>query len=137
MTVCLLLAFEGCLGAPCPGDLLTQRVYRLEADSDEQSGVEVTAVGVDGSLLVSGRLKAKHHPDGPVSASGGVALVLPDGTVLDSQPLAYSAGRHGRGSHPAARFTARFPSLPPVGTIIRVQHSTAPYDPASGGPRIR
>lgn len=116
---------------------MTQRVYRLEANSDEKSGVEVTAVGVDGSLLVSGRLKARHHPDGPVAATGEATLVSPDRTVLASQPLAFTPSRHGRGSHPPATFTARFPFLPPVGTTIRVQHSTTPHDPNDGEKHIR
>lgn len=137
MTLSLLLAFGGCLGGPCPGDLLTQSVYRLEADGDEQSGVEVKAVGVDGSLLVSGRLKASHHRNSPVSATGTATLVSPDGTVLASQPLTFTPNRHGRRSHPAATFTAHFSMLPPVGTVIRVQHTTTPHDPASGLPRIR
>lgn len=126
MTVSLFLASGGCLGEPCPGDLLTQGVYRLEADSDEQSGVEVAAIGVEGSLLVSGRLKARHHRGGPVSATGKASLVSPDGTVLGWQPLSYTPSRHGRRSHPPATFTARFPFLPPVGTTIRVQHTTPP-----------
>lgn len=137
MTVFLLLASGGCLGEPCPGDLFTQGVYRLEADSDEQSGVEVAAVGVDGTLLVSGRLKAEHHPNGPVTAAGKATLVSPDGTVLTSQPLDYSPNDHHRRSHPAATFTARFPFLPPVGSTIRVQHTTAPHNPASREELIR
>lgn len=135
----LLLASGGCLSEPCPGDLFTQGVYRLEADSDEQSGVEVDAVGVDGTLLISGRLKAEHHPDGPVIAIGTAILISPTGTFLASQPLDYSPSDHHRRSHPAATFTASFPFLPPVGSTIRVTHDTAPHPQprASGEELIR
>jgi hypothetical protein len=81
LTVGFIVVLCGCWKQPCPGDLIAQGVYRLDANSDEVSGVEATVVGRGEDLVLSGRLTARHHPSGPVSAAGEVTLVAPDGRV--------------------------------------------------------
>lgn len=136
----------GCWAIPSPCDLVAQGIYRLEANDDAVTGVKVTATEARDGLVVTGRLKDKHHHGLPHPAVGSVALVAPDGTVLDSQPLTYSSqpvsaspppSRFHRRSRPQTTFTARFPSLPPVGSTIRVTHQIAPHDPASREEGIR
>jgi hypothetical protein len=134
----LCLFLTGCgLAASPPCDLVAQGVYRFEADSVDGCGIEAEVTGKDGKLHLAGRMTAKHHPAGPVTADGDVELIAPDGTVLSRQPLTFVPIRHNRYIHPPARFHATFPMLPPVGTTVRVRHRITPHDPQSGLPRIR
>ncbi len=137
LLLCSLLA--GCtLTAPPSCDLVAQGVYRLHADDVNGCGIEAEVVGRDGHLQVSGRMTARHHTGGSVTAQGEVELVAPDGRVLSRQPLQFEPFHHDRhGSHQAASFSATFPELPPVGSTVRIRHHLAPYDPATGLPRIR
>ncbi|MBN9523420.1 hypothetical protein J0H58_33725 [bacterium] len=133
------MSLAGCgIGTPPPPDLVAQGVYRLQADTADGCRIEAEVTGRDGQLWVTGRMTARHHPDGPVTATGEAQVVAPDGRLLSRQPLEFEPLRHGRhGSHPAARFSVTFPELPPVGSTVRIRHRLAPYDPAAGLPRIR
>lgn len=126
------------LAAPPPGDLIAQGVYRLEADAVDGCGIDkVAAVPENGTLKLTGRMTASHHPDWPVSVTGEAEAVSPDGRILARAPLAFVPAAHGRHAHPAASFTALLHELPPAGSTIRITHRIAPYDPRSGLPRIR
>lgn len=101
-------------------------------------GIEAAVTGKDGQLHLSGRMTAKHHPKGPVTAEGDVELISPDGTVITRQPLTFVPVQHSRhGGHPPAYFKATFPKLPPVGTTVHIRHRLAPYDPKAGLRRIK
>lgn len=137
LTTCFVFLLGGCWRQPCPGDLIVQGVYSLDANTDEVTGVEATVIGQGQELVVSGRLTARHHPNGPVSAAGQVTLVAPDGQVLFQQPLEFRPSPHARHIHPPASFALSFPALPPVGTTVRIRFEKTPHDPATNVPPIR
>lgn len=139
LALSLSLSLAACgVGTPPPPDLVAQGVYRLQADEVNGCGIEAEVVGRDGHLQVSGRMTARHHPGGSVTARGEVELVAPDGRVVSRRPFTFEPRRHGRhGSHPAAKFSVTFPELPPVGSTVRIRHELAPYDAATGLPPIR
>lgn len=115
-TICLSVLLAGCWKEPCPGDLIAQGIYRLDANTDEVTGVEATLVGNGRELVLSGRLLARHHPNGPVTAKGEVYLVSPDGEVISQQPLVFARThtaaaptrrRHSQSQSPSRRPSAR------------------------------
>lgn len=136
-TICLSVLLAGCWKEPCPGDLIAQGIYRLDANTDEVTGVEATLVGNGRELVLSGRLLARHHPNGPVTAKGEVYLVSPDGEVISQQPLVFAPNPHGRRTHPPASFAVAIPEPPPIGSTVQIRFETKPYDPSSTAPPIR
>lgn len=140
MTAILLTcSLAGCSpAAPPPGDLIAQGAYRLEAAAVDGCGIDtVAAVPENGTLKLTGRMTAAHHPDGPVSVTGEAEAVSPDGRVVARVPLTFTAAAHARHVHPPASFQAAFPVVAPAGSTIRITHRLAPYDSDSGLPRVR
>ncbi len=137
-TVLCLLMFGACSSLfQNPPDLVEQGRYHLETQAIDRCGIDAEILERQGKLVVKGKMTFGHHPNGPVSATAFVDLISPQGVTLARRQTSFIAVRHGRRSHPAARFEIEFDSLPPLGSLVRIAHSMKPYESGAPGGIIR
>jgi hypothetical protein len=120
-----ILALTGCATTGLKTEnLLSTGQYRKEvAPNSETYFTQVWAVEDNGALRVCGYVRLKGFVGLQVPDYVEVALVKPDGTLIDAQKVAfYPHHLHGHKGHLEARFRASFAQAPMAGTTIRLSH---------------
>ena len=96
--------------------------YSKEITSNPQTYFsQVRTATDDNELIVSGRLLLKSSRGVNVPDFVEIALFDEEGKVIESQKVAYYPRMLTGGTrHREARFAARFPEIPPQGTVLRL-----------------
>ena len=105
-------------------NLLSTGTYKKEfIPNSETYFARVWAVDDNGELRVSGYLRLKGFIALNVPDYVEVALVKPDGVIIDAKKVAfYPPHLHGHEGHMEARFRATFALSPEAGTTIRLSN---------------
>ena len=120
LTACVWL-FAGCA---CRPNLLDTGVYQQEIISHSRTSFgRVWASEDKGGLKVSGELHLNRAIRGNIPKDVNVVLVDRSGAVITAQKVPYyPRTRTGWRFHREARFSVRFPEMPPAGTMIRMSN---------------
>ncbi|MDA8141149.1 MAG: hypothetical protein M0036_21100 [Desulfobacteraceae bacterium] len=121
-----IVALTGCAttGTLVAQNLLSTGMYKKEFIPDPETYfTQVWAVEDKGQLRVSGNLRLKGFIGLNVPDYVEVALLKPDGAIIDAKKVAfYPQHLHGHEGHMEARFRATFAQAPEAGTTIRLSN---------------
>lgn len=131
--LCMILA--GVLGVALGGcasqrtDLLKQGLVSLEPTVSKSFSHSPDVFEQDGELVVSGKLDRSEAPKG---AHVDVWVISPDGTTLyeasvESRRPRIGGPRGGLGTNSPSTYSARFPALPPQGSVVHVKVNEMPH----------
>lgn len=125
LALLVLICIEVFAGCAISKNQLNTGQYQMEfVPNTETKFSQVLAVEENNKFRVGGYLQLKTINPIDVPDYVEVALIAPNGEVLDLKKVAYYPERslHGRKCHKKGHFSAIFQEAPPMGTTVRLNN---------------
>jgi hypothetical protein len=122
LALLVIVSLSGC--AASTANLISAGFYEKQTIPDKKTYFSrIWAVEDDGGLRVSGYLQLKGAIGVDIPEYVEVALVKPDGDLLEAKKIAYfPRSLYNRPGHREGRFRTTFTQVPPQGTTIRLSN---------------